>query len=488
VESVLIELRRLSASGRATTRVSLFGFTSFAELLHEGDMRDLEGFAVALRRLHPVNGTNIAAVLDRARMHAADVSTETAFHRILLVSDGLSNPVEARRAARDCAQARIAVDVILIDPIAEARDLAAAVADEAGGRWEPVFGTGELGRATAEARTGLEAQTQRLQETASQMQELATAVRAETAKREPVLFTATHPRVLVPGTWRPLYVHVLQDSLRDQLNDRLAQLAEGLGSHPQREEVSASSMIPAGTVLQIQPVFSAVRCRPRRQTIVWNKTLTEVSFQIQNLSSADADEACRGDVLIFAKDLLIAQIPMSFSVAGNYGSRTPELQTNSGQMISQVFGSYAHLDTDVVARFRAAYRALGIHLFIDALDIDGGEPWRRFLEEQIERSDLFQLFWSEAAAASKAVEGEWRHALKVEAKRPVGTRFIRPVFWTKPLPDPPKPLDEVQFWYFDLKNFGRQTKWRWRQWWGWDNTFRRRRAHTTQGPSRDAWL
>ena len=121
----------------------------------------------------------------------------------------------------------------------------------------------------------------------------------------------------------------------------------------------------------------------------------------------------------------------------------------------------------MVARFRAAYHALGINLFIDTLDIEGGTPWRVYLEEQIERSDLFQLFWSEAAAASKSVAGEWKHALKVAASRPSVTRFIRPVYWTKPCPGPPKPLDEVQFWYFDLRNFGRRRTWRRRRWQDW---------------------
>ena len=106
-------------------------------------------------------------------------------------------------------------------------------------------------------------------------------------------------------------------------------------------------------------------------------------------------------------------------------------------MISQVFGSYAREDADLVARFRAAYRALGIRLFVDTLDIDAGMAWKKFLRDQIEASDLFQLFWSPASVASAEVANEWQHALLVAAERPQETHFIRPVYWTKPPPHPP---------------------------------------------------
>jgi hypothetical protein len=234
IESVQIELRRLAASALTATQVSLFAFTSSVEFLREGDARDLDGFAAALRRLVPENGTNIAAALDGARMHVAGISADTTFHRILLVTDGLSDLTEARRAARDCARAHITVDVVVIDPIDEARDLAAAVAGESGGRWEPVFGPEDLDQAAADAGSALETQTQRLQEVASEMAAFAAALSAETAKRERVLCTAAYPGLLMPGVWRSLYVHVPRASLRDQLEARLAELSARLGPQPQR--------------------------------------------------------------------------------------------------------------------------------------------------------------------------------------------------------------------------------------------------------------
>jgi hypothetical protein len=145
---------------------------------------------------------------------------------------------------------------------------------------------------------------------------------------------------------------------------------------------------------------------------------------------------------------------VSFQVMADGAAGGAVLQENTAKMISQVFGSYARKDAVIVARFRAAYKALGIRLFVDTLDIDAGMTWKKYIRDQIEASDLFQLFWSPASAASAEVGNEWRHALEVAAGRSPGTHFIRPIYWSKPLPNPPEPLAAINFWYFDPQNLG----------------------------------
>lgn len=132
----------------------------------------------------------------------------------------------------------------------------------------------------------------------------------------------------------------------------------------------------------------------------------------------------------------------------------PPFKTVTAGMPRQVFGSYAREDTEIVTRIRAAYKLIGILLFVDTLDMRTGVVWKRYLEQQIEQSDAFQLFWSNASAVSPAVESEWRYALSVADKLPPEAEFIRPVFWTKPCPDPPEPLRRINFDYFDPRFFG----------------------------------
>ncbi len=159
-------------------------------------------------------------------------------------------------------------------------------------------------------------------------------------------------------------------------------------------------------------------------------------------------------MLISAAGLPVAQLPVSITIGEGPGSGSAEFRTTSAGMIRDVFGSYAREDAAIVARLRAAYRALGIHLFVDTQDIDTGQPWRRYLRERIERSDLFQLFWSSAAAGSAEVEREWRQALEIGEICSPGTNFIRPVYWKKPPPTPPPDLAHLNFWYLDPQDFG----------------------------------
>ncbi len=456
VESVLIELPRLPAR----SDVTLCGFTSSARVLHRGPAGDQAGFATALRGLNADGGTDIASALDSARTQVSAAKRPSPAldlpetNRIMLITDGLSDREKARQAARKCARDGLTVDVILIDPTDEAQELAAAVAGETNGRWEPVFGPEDLSRAAAEARAAMEIEAQQTGEAARAAAAETAAIRAERAARDAVLFRASYPGALTADAWYPLFVHVYAERMEGELKARLAELAPSLGPRPRRTEVPAGSAIAPGTELEIQPVIEHVRCRPPRIPVIWAEQLEEARFEIAYADPTGPGDVCHGDVLVLANGLVIAKIPVSFQVTADGAAGGAGLQENTVKMISQVFGSYARKDAVIVARFRAAYKALGIRLFVDTLDIDAGMTWKKYILDQIEASDLFQLFWSPASAASAEVGNEWRHALQVAAGRSPGTHFIRPIYWTKPLPHPPEPLAAINFWYFDPQNLG----------------------------------
>ncbi len=89
------------------------------------------------------------------------------------------------------------------------------------------------------------------------------------------------------------------------------------------------------------------------------------------------------------------------------------------------------------------YEALGLSMFIDMDDLRSGATWKDALIRMIDRSDLFQLFWSLHAAESEYVAAEWRHALDISSAK--GARFIRPIYWHDPMPQAPEELKEINF-------------------------------------------
>ena len=92
---------------------------------------------------------------------------------------------------------------------------------------------------------------------------------------------------------------------------------------------------------------------------------------------------------------------------------------------------------------------------VDHIDLRSGEDWRAGLERMIRESDIFQLYWSAAAAASPEVEKEWRLALGLAKSR---HRFIRPLYWETPMPPAPEDLDHLHFSKFDMKSLRRAGK------------------------------
>jgi hypothetical protein len=103
----------------------------------------------------------------------------------------------------------------------------------------------------------------------------------------------------------------------------------------------------------------------------------------------------------------------------------------------RVFACYAREDIEVVRMVQSLHRALPLsRLDYDIEILTAGDDWERSLDRAIRDADLFQLFWSPAAADSEQVEREWRFALSRGRKG-----FICPVYWGGDAPDPAPPAE-----------------------------------------------
>lgn len=86
----------------------------------------------------------------------------------------------------------------------------------------------------------------------------------------------------------------------------------------------------------------------------------------------------------------------------------------------------------------------GIEFFHDVLTLEPREKWEKTLYKEIEKSDVFFLFWSNAAKNSEWVMKEVRYALKEKAL--LGNPEIVPVIIEGPPPvAPPPELKDIHF-------------------------------------------
>src|SRR5581483_84448 len=141
---------------------------------------------------------------------------------------------------------------------------------------------------------------------------------------------------------------------------------------------------------------------------------------------------------------LIAQIPLSINVRDpKVSPRGTTSATANAQIFKRIFASYSHKDESIIDACVAVYEALGIYVYIDKHALRSGQIWHAMLRQFIDKSDIFQLYWSKSSSQSEAVEDEWTYALSLFGRK--GETFIRPLYWELDWPGPPAKLSHLHF-------------------------------------------
>ena len=218
-----------------------------------------------------------------------------------------------------------------------------------------------------------------------------------------------------------------------QLLDKKEQQEETFKYTPTVESIIE---LKCAITLKIIPQVEGITFEPAIQEVAWYQDIKEVKFRL-NADSRMIDQSSLGSVDIYKDALLIGHIPLSFNVSRE---ERPKMAIAKSQMFEKLFVSYSHKEEDknVVENFIDAYDSLGIKIYIDK-KLRSGEEWPKKLKKWIERSDVFQLYWSSASSRSRWVEMEWRHALKFLEQK--GKKFIRPCYWEEEIPIIPKELE-----------------------------------------------
>ena len=133
-------------------------------------------------------------------------------------------------------------------------------------------------------------------------------------------------------------------------------------------------------------------------------------------------------------------------VAAGAPSEAPAAAPAQARRYRQAFVSYASKDRAEVLRRVQAFKIAGLTVFQDVLDLDPGERWERRLYLEIDRCDVFMLFWSNAARASEWVAKEIDYALARKGGRDDAPPAIQPVpIEGPPIAPPPEALRGLHF-------------------------------------------
>jgi RNA polymerase sigma-70 factor (ECF subfamily) len=148
------------------------------------------------------------------------------------------------------------------------------------------------------------------------------------------------------------------------------------------------------------------------QCLVWRGKPSRRSFLVDLPTGSDRhSHALR--VRVDVGETPIGSIRFSIKLDRTSRSRTyaTEPRGDSARRYERAFLSHAHDDAADVLKIAQAFQAAGIEFFHDIVSLRAGSEWQKRLLEEIERCDLFLLFWTENAARSKWVRRETEYAV-----------------------------------------------------------------------------
>lgn len=192
--------------------------------------------------------------------------------------------------------------------------------------------------------------------------------------------------------------------------------------------------------------LNVLRATDRSQIISWTGQPRSVNFEV--LAPFTFFGRTHRPVINFT---LLGGAPVSLGhiqFVIDVGLRVARVEahfTGEARRHGRAFLSYAAEDRTEVLKRAQAFRAAGVEIFQDILELEPGERWERRLYEEIDQADVFYLFWSASARRSKWVRKEARQALKRQQVSAGGAPRIVPIALESPPPPPPRFLRHMHF-------------------------------------------
>jgi hypothetical protein len=248
-----------------------------------------------------------------------------------------------------------------------------------------------------------------------------------------VLFGMAAPRAAAPGSSFTARFAAYVAGARSAAQDHLEKLGEKddrvlMDIPPDREP-----RWRIGAPVTIRLTGEHVTITPAERNFDWNGRENLASFAVQ--VNADAPpisvQLC---FHVLLGPVQIAFIPLGVALSAGAGAaQTLPVEVRAP---SSVFASYASKDAEAVTRSLSTLTrwAPTLDIFQDCLDLKTNDAFKPQLAEEIAARDVFLLFWSRNASASKWVRWEF-HTAQVKP----GLDAILPMPLEDPAIAPPPP-------------------------------------------------
>ena len=255
-------------------------------------------------------------------------------------------------------------------------------------------------------------------------------------KKQPVddvQFRATAPKKLEPGKYFPVKIMMYREDDYARADRESALVADETKS-----DSSSVFQAEVGQEFRIVLQSSDISLDGESQTLVWNGKFAAATFE-SFLPVGYSGKQVRLRGRVYSGDAVLTDLKLILQV------NAPAEQSAVCEKVklTTAFLSYASADRErVVARIQGIQAARpDMDLFFDVESLRCGEIWEARLYREIASRDLFYLFWSRNAAASKWVAKELDYAVSKKT-----LDFIEPIPLESPETcAPPRSLNVKHF-------------------------------------------
>jgi hypothetical protein len=218
--------------------------------------------------------------------------------------------------------------------------------------------------------------------------------------------------------------------------------AQAISADPLAERRATTELegeIRAGDRVELRLIAPDLSVDQPQQSVAWNGDPRVVQFVTRFNETAPLRVLVR--LIALVNDAPVGQ---AIFYIGQSSGATSEKSSTALTPFKNVFVSYASANRVDVLKHAMLLKRLGLEVFQDLLALEPGERWEKALYKNIDKADLFLLYWSSQAAASDWVIKEAEYAL---ARQDNGAEIqIMPVLLEgPPAPRPPQSLRAIHF-------------------------------------------
>lgn len=266
---------------------------------------------------------------------------------------------------------------------------------------------------------------------------------AYNAERDPVDCTVFAPPAVSQGSMFIVQVF----AHRPEQAAAAKELATEFDEAAQRRAFKSLEIdIPIGKKLHFHLVMPGLEIDNPTQALTWRGSLASVQFGV-SVSDERKPGDVVGTVIISCDGVPIGHVKFKLAVVtSSSATLAAEPVGEAARHYQKAFVSYASQDIDEVLKRVQMLNLQHIDFFQDKLRLTPGQRWESKLYQQIDESDLFLLFWSNAAKQSEWVMKELQYALTRKHGDDAAPPEIYPVIIEgPPVVAPPPELAHLHF-------------------------------------------